>query len=42
MAGEDGNTQQDGPPVELVLDIGAGPDEQLTLYIDDLEVALAR
>lgn len=41
VAGGDGNKQQDGPPMELVLNFGAKPGEQLTLYVDDLEVELA-
>lgn len=37
----DGNKQQDGPPLELVLEIAATAGSTVTLYVDDLEVDLA-
>lgn len=36
----DGNQQQDVPPLEVVLDVGAKAGESVVLYVDDLEVQL--
>lgn len=41
VAGGDGNRVQDGPTMELVVEIGLTASNDLTLYFDDLEVELA-
>lgn len=38
----DKNQKQDGPPMELVMDVSAAAGEKLVLYVDDLEVELAK
>jgi len=37
----DGNQVQDGPPMEIVVEVRAEADSEMTLYFDDLEVELA-
>jgi hypothetical protein len=40
IGGGDGNLQQDGPTMELVVEISLAAGEQMTLFFDDLEVEL--
>ncbi|MHB8995284.1 MAG: hypothetical protein ACYC63_08560 [Armatimonadota bacterium] len=42
IMGGDGNKHQDGPPMELVLDIKAEAGKTCVLYFDDLEVELEK
>ncbi|MCE5239902.1 right-handed parallel beta-helix repeat-containing protein [bacterium] len=42
IIGGNGNRQQDCPPLEVVLDVSAKAGEQFVVYLDDLEVELAK